>query len=389
MRSSAQVDMIPESIHDKGQDGIIAIDHDGIIQSFNSAATKIFGYDQAEVTGKDISLIIPDAYIAECNGHIANFIAIGEKPAIGNVSEIKGKKKNGSIIPIEINANEVWVAGQRMLVAMVRNTRERNEAEAAIHQYVEKLKRSNQELDDFAYIASHDLKEPIRGLTNNAMFLLEDYNDVLDANGKKRLNRMVYLCKRMEQLVEDLLYFSRLGSQDLAVQPADLNFIIRDIALMMETIFQEKNVEIFIPRPLPIIVCDVPRVTEVFRNLISNAVKYNKNVRKIVEIGVTLESSADAPVFYVKDNGIGIEPHFYSDIFRIFRRLNEEDENTKGSGVGLTFVKKIIERHGGTIWLESAIGKGTTFFFTIKQPDRDGFMRKALHVETKGGLKHG
>jgi two-component system sensor kinase FixL len=109
----------------------------------------------------------------------------------------------------------------------------------------------------------------------------------------------------------------------------------------------------------------VPRVTEVFRNLITNAVKYNKSEKKTVEIGLAPESTEAQQTFYVKDNGIGIEERFYSDIFRIFKRLNEEDATTKGTGVGLTFVKKIIERHGGKIWLESTPGQGTTFYFTL------------------------
>jgi two-component system, LuxR family, sensor kinase FixL len=253
------------------------------------------------------------------------------------------------------------------MVGSVNDISERKEAEAAILDYVEKLKQSNQELDDFAYIASHDLKEPIRGLSNNAMFLSEDYQALFDEGGRKRLDRMVYLCKRMEALVDDLLYFSRLGRQELAVQATDLNAVVRDIELMMELTLSERNAEIVIPKPLPTIVCDLPRVTELLRNLITNAVKYNDKPQKRVEIGVAEAlGRPDAPVFYVCDNGIGIETRFFDDIFRIFKRLNEEDDSAKGTGVGLTFVKKIIERHGGRIWLDSQPGQGTTFYFTLQ-----------------------
>lgn len=281
---------------------------------------------------------------------------------------------DGNYVWIRAKGKAVWSKDGNpvRMVGSIEDITRRKESEAAIQEYVEKLKRSNQELDDFAYIASHDLKEPIRGLTNNAMFILEDHIDKLEESGRKRLNRMVYLCKRMEQLVDDLLYFSRLGRQELAVQQANLNFIISDIALMMETTLLEKNVKIIIHKPLPPIICDVPRVTEVFRNLITNAVKYNKSEQKTVEIGVvenSNQSNSHTPVFYVKDNGIGIEERFYHDIFRIFKRLNEEDENAKGTGVGLTFVKKIIERHGGKIWLESKPDDGTTFYFTLKSEE--------------------
>jgi signal transduction histidine kinase len=253
--------------------------------------------------------------------------------------------------------------------AKQREATERKRQDAELARHVAALERSNQELDDFAYIASHDLKEPLRGLSNNAKFLRDDYADKLDQDGVNRLLRLGYLSQRMEQLVNDLLYFSRLGRQDLAIQPTDLNAVIRDIEMMSETTFKERNVTIVIPRPLPPISCDTTRITEVFRNLMTNAAKYNDNEVKRIEIGrlPTLETThgTENDVFYVRDNGIGIAAEFHEDIFRIFKRLNAEDDDKKGTGVGLTFVRKIIERHGGRIWLNSVPGEGTTFYFTI------------------------
>ncbi len=347
-------------------DGLITIDHKGTVQSFNRSAERIFGYTPEEVIGQNVKMLMPEPYRGGHDGYLSHYMETGERKVIGIGREVVGQRKNKTTFPMELGINEMRMGTERMFVGTVRDITERKEAEAAIQEYVQKLKRSNQELDDFAHIASHDLKEPIRGLTNNAMFILEDHNDKLEESGKKRLNRMVYLCKRMEQLVDDLLYFSRLGRQELAIQQTDINYIISDIALMMETMLQEKNAKIVIPRPLPTIICDVPRVTEVFRNLITNAVKYNKSEKKTVEIGVLDEKEGIAYVFYVKDNGIGIEERFYNDIFRIFKRLNEEDDSAKGTGVGLTFVKKIVERHGGRIWLESKPEEGTTFYFTLK-----------------------
>ncbi len=232
-------------------------------------------------------------------------------------------------------------------------------AQANLTHYNEKLMRSNQELDDFAYIASHDLKEPLRGLYNHASFLHEDYADKLDAEGKRRLERLSKLCQRMERLVNDLLYFSRLGRGELAIQRTEPKSIIEEIKLMMEVTLKEKNASIII-QPMPAVVCDKPRMTEVFRNLITNAVKYNNNPLPIIEIGWNAEHGA----FYVKDNGIGIDKEFHTEIFRIFKRLNPSEEGDTGTGVGLTFVKKIIERHKGRIWVESSLGNGATFYFT-------------------------
>lgn len=346
-------------------DGLITIDSQGRIQGFNQAAVRIFGYAPDDVIGHNIKILMPEPYRSGHDGYLRHYLETGERKVIGIGREVMAMRKDGSVFPIELGVNEMRLGDERMFVGTIRDITERKEAEAAIHAYVEKLTRSNQELDDFAYIASHDLKEPIRGITNNALFLLEDFAAQLGQGGQKRLNRMVYLCKRMERLVDDLLYFSRLGRQDLAIQSVDLNAVINDIELMLENTLQEHNARIVLEQPLPDIVCDVPRVTELFRNLIVNAIKYNKNPEKTIEIGVRADSSAGHPVFYVRDNGIGIEPRFHGDIFRIFKRLNVEDDSVKGTGVGLTFVKKIVERHGGRIWLESDLGAGTTFYFTL------------------------
>lgn len=354
-------------------DGIITIDRVGVIHRFNAAAERIFGYSADEVIGQNIKNLMPEPYHAQHDQYLKNYFTTQQKKVIGVGRTVAAKRKDGTVFPIDLGVNEMQIDGEPMFVGSIRDISERVASEKAISDYVSKLKRSNQELDDFAYIASHDLKEPLRGLSNNAIFLEEDYESVLDDSGKKRLHRIRYLCKRMETLVDELLYFSRLGRQELAIKPVNLNSVITDIEQMMDLSLEEANAKIVIPQPLPTMTCDVPRITEVFRNLITNALKYNNKEEKWIEVGclerpLSSETNAAIATFYVKDNGIGIDQVFFNDIFRIFKRLNSESENEKGTGVGLTFVKKIIERHGGQIWLESEIGVGTTFFFTL--PDR-------------------
>jgi two-component system, LuxR family, sensor kinase FixL len=354
-------------------DGLITIDADGTVRSFNPAAVKIFGYQPDEVIGRNVKMLMPEPYHSEHDGYLDNYHRTREPKIIGHGREVSARRKDGSVFPISLGVSEMRVGDRRMYVGIIRDITERKEMERERAQFIADLARSNQELDDFAYIASHDLKEPLRGVANNATFLKEDYEGSLDEKGLKRLNRMVFLCQRMERLVDDLLYFSRLGRQKLAVQPTDLNVIVRDIEAMMESSLQEKHAEIVIPRRLPTITCDTTRITEVFRNLITNAIKYNQNDSKRIEIGYAsmtelVPDAAEELVFYVRDNGIGIAPEFHREIFRIFKRLNEEDDTQRGSGVGLTFVQKIIERHNGRIWLESELGQGTTFYFTINAP---------------------
>ena len=368
IRNLAEAESLQRALMEGDTDyAIIILDPAGNVVLWNPGAQKLKGYTEEEIMGRNFAVF----YTPEDR-------AAGIPKTALRVAAVEGKFEEESL-RVRKDGSTFWasqvISPLRSVdgdltgfVKVTRDITERKMAEADLHDHVEKLKRSNQELDDFAYIASHDLKEPIRGLSNNAKFLQEDFAEIIGDGGHRRLNRMIYLCGRMESLVDDLLYFSRLGRQDLAAQKVDLNGVIRDIDLMMETTLREMNAKIVVPAPLPAIVCDVPRVTEVFRNLITNAVKYNDKPDKRVEVGVA-RHEGKVPVFYVRDNGIGIEPRFFSDIFRIFKRLNEEDDSVKGTGVGLTFVKKIIERHGGRIWLESEPGQGTTFYFTLQTPE--------------------
>jgi len=235
------------------------------------------------------------------------------------------------------------------------------------------LERSNTELDAFAYIASHDLKEPLRGIHNYSNFLLEDYAELLDAEGVNKLHTLIKLTKRMEDLINALLHFSRLGRQELTFQSFNLNQSLESIIELFTVSKGGENIEIRIPRPLPKIVGDRVLLEEVFTNLISNAFKYNNQSEKWVEIGFldpTLSNSLDPSqpqllTFYVRDNGIGIQEKHLDTIFRIFKRLHSLNKYGGGTGVGLTIVKKIIELHHGKIWIESFYGGGSTFYFTL------------------------
>ncbi|MFB2839612.1 ATP-binding protein [Floridanema evergladense] len=237
------------------------------------------------------------------------------------------------------------------------------------------LERSNNELDAFAYIASHDLKEPLRGIHNYASFLIEDYADVLHEEGVSKLETLVRLTQRMEDLIDSLLHFSRLGRVALAWQETDLNDLVRSVIDVLKLSLPMSNIEIRIPRPLPRIKCDRIQISEVFSNLLSNAIKYNDRTEKWIEIGFldfenhfrnnTEDASEVTITLYVRDNGIGIREYHHENIFRIFKRLHGPKKYGGGTGAGLTIAKKIVERHGGKIWVESTFGEGSTFYFTL------------------------
>ncbi|HEY9881571.1 MAG TPA: ATP-binding protein [Leptolyngbyaceae cyanobacterium] len=232
------------------------------------------------------------------------------------------------------------------------------------------LERSNSELDSFTYIASHDLKEPLRGIHNYSTFLLEDYAGQLDEDGINKLETLVRLSQRMEDLISALLRFSRLGRQELDLQPLDLNELVRTVSEVLHISNTDSNIEIRVPQALPTVRGDRVLIEEVLTNLIGNGLKYNDCDRKWVEIGTAdlLDPTSDETplqVIYVRDNGIGIRERHMDSIFRIFKRLHGPGKYGGGTGAGLTIVKKIVERHGGTIWVESLYGEGSTFYFTL------------------------
>ena len=240
------------------------------------------------------------------------------------------------------------------------------------------LERSNSELDAFAYIASHDLKEPLRGIHNYSSFLLEDYSDVLTEDGVSKLKTVVRLTQRMEDLINSLLHFSRVGRLDLSMQRTDLNELVNQVIDVISISLKSSKVEFRIPRSLPVIQCDKVQISEVFSNLIGNAIKYNEKENKWVEIGFlerdcqsvdrnlySEQAAGYAAVFYVRDNGIGIREKHHDAIFRIFKRLHAVNKYGGGTGAGLTIARKIVERHNGSIWVESTYGEGSTFYFTL------------------------
>ncbi|GAA6622493.1 ATP-binding protein [Scytonema sp. NUACC26] len=231
------------------------------------------------------------------------------------------------------------------------------------------LERSNNELDAFSYIASHDLKEPLRGIHNYSTFLLEDYAKVLDNEGVSKLETLVRLTKRMEDLINSLLHFSRLGRQELNVGLIDCDELVQNVSEIFRMSLGNSNINIRIPKPLPTIWGDRILLEEVLINLIGNGFKYNDNLEKWVEIGYldSIDQQKSLGTFYVKDNGIGIREKHLETIFRIFKRLHAPGKYGGGTGAGLTIVKKIIERHDGKIWVESTSGQGSTFYFTLPQ----------------------
>ncbi|MFD2717345.1 ATP-binding protein [Hymenobacter monticola] len=233
------------------------------------------------------------------------------------------------------------------------------------------LARSNDDLDSFAYVASHDLKEPLRGIHNYSLFLLEDYADKLDEEGVHRLQTLVRLSQRMEGLIESLLQLSRVGRAELELEAVDLNEVLEEVNDLLQLRFEETQTQLIVADKLPAIMGDRIRIQEVFSNLFSNAMKYNDRPEKVIRVGEAAVglfpavNRAEFYVFYVQDNGIGIDPRHQNNIFKLFKRLHTPDKYGGGTGAGLAIAKKMVEKHGGVLWVDSQPGQGATFYFTI------------------------
>ena len=224
------------------------------------------------------------------------------------------------------------------------------------------LLRSNKDLEDLAYIVSHDLREPLRGINNFAILLLENYGDKLDKDGQYMVKTLGDLSLRQEKQIISILEYSRAGRTELNIVKADTNKIIHEVIDNIKLFLKEKGVQVRIPKPLPELNIDKVHLAVIFSNLITNAAKYNDKDEKWVEVGSDVSGNLEKTILYVRDNGIGIPERHHEKIFTIFKRLHGKNKFGGGTGVGLAIVKKIVERHNGRIWFASAVGAGTTFY---------------------------
>lgn len=251
--------------------------------------------------------------------------------------------------------------------ALQQEVGERKRAEEAIQRYTKELERSNQELQQFAYVASHDLQEPLRMVSSYLQLLERRYRDHLDQDAKDFITFAVDGAKRMQALINDLLAYSRVGTRGKEFQPVQLDEIMLQARNNLKIAIEEQEAEIACDS-LPVVQGDDTQLIQLFQNLIGNAIKFHGEQKPRIQI--QKERHNGHWKFSVSDNGIGIDPQYAERIFLIFQRLHNRDEYP-GTGIGLAICKRIIERHGGRIWVDSRLGDGCTFYFTLPVDDKD------------------
>jgi PAS domain S-box-containing protein len=351
------------SIIDSANDAFIAIDPAGTITDWNPQAEAIFGWTREQAVGRSLAeTIIPERFREVHIEGMHRFVRTGEGPLLNRRLELTALHQDGHHFPVELTVSPIRLGRSYMFSAFIRDITERKQAEEALAHKTEELTRMNAELEDFTHSVSHDLKEPLRGIEAFAGFIADDYGDKLDEQGQRYVNVLRESAVRMKDLIDDLLQLSRIGRTRIEYAPVPLRSLVEDVTLELSFALQQKHAELRLDPELPTVTCDPVRMREVFKNLISNAIKYND--KPSPQIKISCRSENGGFTFCVRDNGIGIDPQYHEKVFKIFQRLHHREEY-EGTGVGLAICKKVIEAHGGRIWVESAAGEGTAFLFTI------------------------
>lgn len=341
-------------------DPIVIIDLEGIIINVNQALVNLTNYQRPE-------LINTSVYQYLNNKRSLNIIECALKR--GTLHEVvfiihtKDKKE----ITVSLNASGFSdEQGQlKGLLISLKDLTQQKTIQTDLNSVIKDIKRSNKELEEFAYMASHDLKEPIRTIKSYLQLLLKRYSLKLGEEGKEFIEFALGGASRMESLINNLLTLSRISLQDNPFLSIDSNEMVKHVLHDLNHIIQEKKAKITYS-VLPTLIADEIKLNQVFQNLISNALKYNHH-KPIITIKAKVEK--ESWLFSIKDNGIGIEPEYLDKVFSLFQRLNNKNQ-FEGSGIGLAICRKIIEQHGGKIWAESkGEGRGATFYSTI--PKRD------------------
>ncbi len=343
------------SLFNSTSDGIWIQDLTGKIVEINDAYCEMSGYTSEDLLGKPFTLLEAAESEAEALAHMQTIIEKGHERF-----ESRHRCKDGSIFDVDLTALYLPRKEGRIAV-FCRDVTSLRRSNEELRKYAQQLKNSNEDLERFAYIASHDLQEPLRNVVSFSQLLSRRYEGKLDPDADEFIGYIVEGGKRMQALVNDLLEYSRVSTRATPFQPTDSEGVVDRVMQNLFFAIQESNSTIE-TTPLPKVNADPGQLGMVFQNLIANAIKFHREEPPYIHISA--EKSGSMWRFAVRDNGIGIDPAFNDRIFEIFQRLHTRDKYP-GTGVGLAIVKKIIERHGGDIWVESELGKGSTFYFTL------------------------
>jgi len=360
-KKAAQTLRLFRDLIDRSNDCIFVIEPKwGRFIDLNDRACVSLGYTREEMldmTVKDIDESIPDDSSWQDKAEELKL-----KPDL--VIRGRHRRKDATTFYVETSLKYVSQENEDHIIAVARDITERKRSEERQAQLLQEVKSVNQELKDFAYIVSHDLKAPLRGIKTLTDWLVTDYADKLDENGREQMDLLMNRVQRMHNLIDGVLKYSRVGRVKEEKVKVNLNDLVSEV---IDMVAPPENMEIIVENQLPVVECEQIRIMQVFQNLLSNAVKYMDKPQGQIRIGCVEEDCFWN--FSVSDNGPGIEEKYFEKIFQMFQTLTPRDE-FESTGIGLTVVKKIIEMYGGRIMVESEVGNGTTFLFTLTKEKR-------------------
>lgn len=359
-------------------EGIVITGGKGEIIMVNPEAEKQFGYKKEELLGRRIEILIPERFAGKHVDHRKSYYTHPRARYMGSGMALFAKRKDGSEFPVEISLSSFSTSEGHFVVSFIIDITIRRQQEEKLHlaneglkQYAQRLQESNTELEQFAYVSSHDLQEPLRKIQAYGDRILQKEAERVSQQGKEYIERMLNAASRMQNLINDLLTFSRISTKAKPFEKVNLDEVLKGVLSDLEVAIAKSDAKIEVPVPLPVIDADPMQMRQLLQNLVANAIKFRKeeenpivNIKyKRYAIGETKRGVTEMLEIKVEDNGIGFDEKYNDKIFTIFQRL--EGQKYEGSGIGLAICKKIALRHGGDIIAQSQPGKGSVFTVTL------------------------
>lgn len=345
---------------ESAMDAIITVDEAQRIVLYNKAAERIFGWPVAEVLGEQLEKLIPERFRAQHATHLSRFSAASATSrSMGDGTILYGLRASGQEFPMEASISQLETAEGKLFSVILRDVTTRLRDHQA-------LERSNLDLQQFAYIASHDLKTPLRSIGGFVQILEQDYGEKLDDRARSLIRRTSAATRRLEALTEDLLSYARVNSEIRPFARVDCREVADEVILLLDAAIRAAVAQVSVGE-LPVVMGDRTQLAQLLLNLVGNGLKYCRGRAPVIHISATRDEGRW--VFSVTDNGIGIDSKQHDKVFEVFTRLHTQQEYT-GTGIGLAVCRRVVERHGGKIWITSVLGEGSTFSFTI--PDISG-----------------
>jgi PAS domain S-box-containing protein len=340
---------------------MIMVTRDGRIELVNSQTEKLFGYSREELLGQSVEILVPKRYRIDHGALRTSFLREPLARPMGAGRDLFGVRKDGTEVPIEIGLNPISTSQGDFVLAAIIDISERKRAEDELRASNTALLRANEDLNQFAFAASHDLQEPLRMITSYSKLLFKGYRGLLDGEAGKCIEFITEGTKRMRELLADLLAYTQVTAEDeQPLEAVDLNRVFENTLVTCKTAIDETGATVTSER-LPTIQAHEPHFLQLFQNLISNSLKYRSERPPQVHVLAERQNGAFRIAF--KDNGMGIAPEYHDQVFGVFKRLH--GKTIPGTGIGLAICQRVVQRYGGEIWVESNVNEGATFYFTV------------------------